>query len=147
MLKHVFHTGGCNIWSILSIKLPLILSLSWSLREKNASSLSFIRYPYPWSVIPILDHVYLSLIPYHYLWSSIPIPDPVSLSLICYHYPWSSIPVLDPLSLSLIRYHYPWSVIPIFDPLSLSLIWSTTTFLWRPPSLTRGRINPFFGRD
>ena len=35
MLKHVFHTAGCNIWSILSIKVHLILSLSWSLREKR----------------------------------------------------------------------------------------------------------------
>ena len=34
-LKHVFHTGGCNIWSILSIKVHLILSLSSSIREKN----------------------------------------------------------------------------------------------------------------
>ena len=35
VLKHVFHTGGSNIWSILSIKVHLILSLSSSLREKN----------------------------------------------------------------------------------------------------------------
>ena len=35
MLKHVFHTEGSNIWSILSIKVHLILSLSSSLREKN----------------------------------------------------------------------------------------------------------------
>ena len=35
MLKHVFHTGGSNIWSILSIKVHLILSLSSSLREKT----------------------------------------------------------------------------------------------------------------
>ena len=35
MLKHVFHTGGSNIWSILFIKIHLILSFSLSLREKN----------------------------------------------------------------------------------------------------------------
>ena len=35
VLKHVFHTGGSNIWSILSIKVHLILSLSSSIREKN----------------------------------------------------------------------------------------------------------------
>ena len=36
VLKHVFHTGGSNIWSILSIKVHLILSLSSSIREKNS---------------------------------------------------------------------------------------------------------------
>ena len=29
VLKHVLHTGGCNIWSILSPKVHLIWSLCW----------------------------------------------------------------------------------------------------------------------
>ena len=33
MLKHIFHTGGGNMWSILSLKVHLIVSLYWSFRE------------------------------------------------------------------------------------------------------------------
>ena len=37
VLKHVLHTGGGNIWTILSPKVHLILSLRHSFREENES--------------------------------------------------------------------------------------------------------------
>ena len=52
VLKHVFHTGGSNIWSILSIKVHLILSLSSSIREKNGLFWEFCPWGEGGSPIP-----------------------------------------------------------------------------------------------
>ena len=50
VLKHVFHTEGSNIWSILSIKVYLIFSSS--LREKNGLFWEFC----PWVIFYHFAH-------------------------------------------------------------------------------------------